>query len=77
MDIGAPPATTSPGKNSKENDVVVDELLKKIKDGFSVRILAFVNRFIFLHSIIFFQVKNAKMSDVLAAYERKILMLEV
>ncbi|KAL6733370.1 hypothetical protein Aduo_004020 [Ancylostoma duodenale] len=56
MDIAPPLANISPGKNAKENDILLDELLKKIRDGFSV--------------------KDAKMSDVLAAYEKKILVLE-
>ncbi|KHJ85154.1 hypothetical protein OESDEN_15124 [Oesophagostomum dentatum] len=55
MDI-APPLISSPLRNSKENDILLDELLKKIRDGFNV--------------------KDAKMSDVLAAYEKKILILE-
>ncbi|KAK6733060.1 hypothetical protein RB195_017056 [Necator americanus] len=57
MDIATSPVMKlSPGKNSRENDLLLDDLLKKIRDGFNV--------------------KDAKMSDVLGAYEKKILLLE-
>ncbi|VDN28264.1 unnamed protein product [Cylicostephanus goldi] len=56
MDVAAPLIIPSPPRNSKESDLLLDELLRKIKNGFNV--------------------KDAKMSDVLAAYERKILNLE-
>ncbi|KAK6054932.1 hypothetical protein COOONC_07566, partial [Cooperia oncophora] len=58
MDTAAavPAVVVSPRRSSKENERVLDEVLQRIRDGFSV--------------------KDAKISDVLSAYEKKILLME-